>query len=252
MSGPNAGAYWPQPWTCEDGGPRRWGVAAGQPGARHRGGRDAASRRRPRRVRDRRARPARARRALRAAPRHPARRARSRARSRAGSSGSTPSTLAARSRARRACPPASGGRAASPPTPTATCTWCSAAGRTGSTRASTCSPPTGCRCRGPTTPSSSSTAASWSRRTATRPPGSSRRPSRSSTRSACCPVAAPLRLPEPSIARLSSDGESVIAVGTTTVFRLRLDRDGGADRDRRGVAPALRPGARAAATAGTR
>ena len=41
------------------------------------------------------------------------------------------------------------------------------------------------------------------------------------------PVAAPLRLPEPCIARLSSDGESVIAVGTTEVFRLRLDRDAG-------------------------
>lgn len=41
------------------------------------------------------------------------------------------------------------------------------------------------------------------------------------------PVAAPLRLPEPSIARLSSDGESVIAVGTTRLFRLRLDRDAG-------------------------
>lgn len=40
-------------------------------------------------------------------------------------------------------------------------------------------------------------------------------------------VAEPLRLPEPSIARLSSDGESVIAVGTTVVFRLRLDRDAG-------------------------
>src|SRR6478609_7564351 len=25
------GAYWPQPWTCEDGGPRRWGCA-GVPG----------------------------------------------------------------------------------------------------------------------------------------------------------------------------------------------------------------------------
>jgi hypothetical protein len=36
------------------------------------------------------------------------------------------------------------------------------------------------------------------------------------------PVAPPLRLPEASIARLSSDGESVIAVGTTTVFRLVL------------------------------
>jgi hypothetical protein len=41
------------------------------------------------------------------------------------------------------------------------------------------------------------------------------------------PVAEPLLLPEPSIARLSSDGESVIAVGTTVVFRLRLDRDAG-------------------------
>lgn len=41
------------------------------------------------------------------------------------------------------------------------------------------------------------------------------------------PVAAPLRLPEPSIARLSFDGESVIAVGTTVVYRLRLDRDAG-------------------------
>ena len=41
------------------------------------------------------------------------------------------------------------------------------------------------------------------------------------------PVAAPLRLPEPVIARLSSDGERVIAVGTTVVFRLHLDRDAG-------------------------
>ena len=41
------------------------------------------------------------------------------------------------------------------------------------------------------------------------------------------PVAPPLRLPEPSIARLSSDGETVIAVGTTVVYRLRLDRDAG-------------------------
>ena len=38
------------------------------------------------------------------------------------------------------------------------------------------------------------------------------------------PVAAPLRLPEPSIARLASDGETVTAVGTTALFRLRLDR----------------------------
>lgn len=41
------------------------------------------------------------------------------------------------------------------------------------------------------------------------------------------PVAAPLRLPEPSIGRLSCDGESVVAVGTTRLFRLRLDRDAG-------------------------
>jgi hypothetical protein len=41
------------------------------------------------------------------------------------------------------------------------------------------------------------------------------------------PVAPALRLPEPSIARLSSDGERVIAVGTTVVFELRLDRDAG-------------------------
>jgi hypothetical protein len=41
------------------------------------------------------------------------------------------------------------------------------------------------------------------------------------------PVAAALRLPEPSIARLSSDGESVLAVGTTRVFRLLLDRAAG-------------------------
>jgi hypothetical protein len=41
------------------------------------------------------------------------------------------------------------------------------------------------------------------------------------------PVTAPLRLPEPSIARLSTDGERVIAVGTTRLFRLRLDRSAG-------------------------
>ena len=39
------------------------------------------------------------------------------------------------------------------------------------------------------------------------------------------PVVGALRLPEPCIARLASDGESVIAVGAATVFRLRLDRD---------------------------
>lgn len=41
------------------------------------------------------------------------------------------------------------------------------------------------------------------------------------------PVAPPLVLPEPSIARLASDGENVIAVGTETIFQLRLDREAG-------------------------
>ncbi|MCW2990566.1 MAG: hypothetical protein JWM73_1160, partial [Solirubrobacterales bacterium] len=41
------------------------------------------------------------------------------------------------------------------------------------------------------------------------------------------PVAPPLRLPEPSIGRLSSDGTSVVAIGTETVFRLELDRVAG-------------------------
>jgi hypothetical protein len=41
------------------------------------------------------------------------------------------------------------------------------------------------------------------------------------------PVAPALRLPEPSIARLSTDGQVVIAVGTTAVFGLRLDREAG-------------------------
>jgi hypothetical protein len=41
------------------------------------------------------------------------------------------------------------------------------------------------------------------------------------------PLCPPLALPEPSIARLSSDGESVIALGTTTAYRLFHDRDAG-------------------------
>ena len=40
------------------------------------------------------------------------------------------------------------------------------------------------------------------------------------------PVVPPLVLPEASIARPSSDGESVFMVGTETIFRLRLDQDG--------------------------
>jgi hypothetical protein len=41
------------------------------------------------------------------------------------------------------------------------------------------------------------------------------------------PMAPPLRLPEPCIARLASDGESVVALGTTVAFSLRLDREAG-------------------------
>lgn len=40
-------------------------------------------------------------------------------------------------------------------------------------------------------------------------------------------VAPEFELPEPSIARLASDGETVIAVGTETVFRLIVDLDNG-------------------------
>jgi hypothetical protein len=41
------------------------------------------------------------------------------------------------------------------------------------------------------------------------------------------PVAPPLRVDEPCVARLASDGESVVAVGATVVYLLRLDRDAG-------------------------
>ena len=41
------------------------------------------------------------------------------------------------------------------------------------------------------------------------------------------PVCEPLALPEPSIARLSSDGEAVIALGTNSAFRLLFDRAAG-------------------------
>jgi hypothetical protein len=41
------------------------------------------------------------------------------------------------------------------------------------------------------------------------------------------PVAESLRLPEPSVGRLSGDGETVFAIGTTAMFALRLERDAG-------------------------
>ena len=55
------------------------------------------------------------------------------------------------------------------------------------------------------------------------------------------PVAEPLLLPEPSIARLSSDGETVIAVGTTRLFRLRLDRSAGRLEIEDGWSPSYGP-----------
>ncbi|MFN8174269.1 MAG: hypothetical protein U0T02_04280 [Solirubrobacteraceae bacterium] len=55
------------------------------------------------------------------------------------------------------------------------------------------------------------------------------------------PVAPPLRLPEPSIARLSCDGEQVYAVGTTRVFRLRLDRAKGRLEIDEGWSPSYGP-----------
>ena len=66
------------------------------------------------------------------------------------------------------------------------------------------------------------------------------------------PLAPAADAPEPSIARLSCDGESVIAVGTTRLFRLRLDRDAARlviDEQLGAARTAPRPGA---ATAGTR
>lgn len=41
------------------------------------------------------------------------------------------------------------------------------------------------------------------------------------------PVAPPLRLPEPVVARLASDGSAVVALGTRSGYLLRLDRDAG-------------------------
>ncbi|HET6830367.1 MAG TPA: hypothetical protein VFH44_03355 [Solirubrobacterales bacterium] len=55
------------------------------------------------------------------------------------------------------------------------------------------------------------------------------------------PLAEPLRLPEPSVARLSSDGESVIALGTSVAFRLRFDRGAGRIELDEGWRPAYGP-----------
>lgn len=41
------------------------------------------------------------------------------------------------------------------------------------------------------------------------------------------PLAAPLRLPEPVVARLSSDGETVVAIGTASLFRLAFEPGAG-------------------------
>lgn len=41
------------------------------------------------------------------------------------------------------------------------------------------------------------------------------------------PVCPPLTLPEPCVGRLSSDGEEIVVIGATVLYRLRLDRDAG-------------------------
>ena len=64
------GAYWPRPWTCEDGGPLRHCCADGVPGLGIRPGERLEVAAAVDAFGDRRARAARARRALRAAPRH--------------------------------------------------------------------------------------------------------------------------------------------------------------------------------------
>ena len=195
-----AGAYWPQPWTCEDGGPRRWGCADRQPGLGIRPGERLEVAARARRVRHRRAGAPRAGRAVRAAPRHPgarpavhAGRGLGRAAGPAHARGHRDDpaaagrrVLAGRDRGARQRRPAHGLRALGAPAERPT---------------STCSPRTACRSSGRTTRSSCSTAASSSRRTATRPAG--REPSTVSVLDpeTLLPVAPPLRLPEPSIAR---------------------------------------------------
>jgi len=55
------------------------------------------------------------------------------------------------------------------------------------------------------------------------------------------PLAAPLGLPEPSVGRLCSDGESVVAIGTTRVFRLIFDRQAGTLEIDPGWQPAYGP-----------
>ena len=78
------------------------------------------------------------------------------------------------------------------------------------------------------------------------------RPSRSSIPRRCCRWRRRCACPSPRSRGSPSDGESVIAVGTTTVFRLRLDRDAGRIVIDEQLAPQLRARARSAATAGTR
>ena len=140
------GAYWPQPWTCEDGGPLRRGCADGVARARHPAA--ASASRSPRSVdafATDAAGAARARRALRAAPRHAAPRGRWSTPVEGWVERLDPRDARGHRRRRRGCPAARTGRAGSRRTPAATCTWSSAAGRTASAPTSTCSPRTGCR-----------------------------------------------------------------------------------------------------------
>ena len=237
-------AYWPQPWTAEDGGPRRHGCAYGVAGlAIAAGERLVLAASRDAFVTDALVRRE-AGRAVRAAPR-PARRRRAGGAGR--DMGRAPAPRDARGdREQRAAPRRpvlarrDRGRAR-----TASCSSSSAPGRTGSRPRWRCSPRTASPACARTTRSSCSRVASWSPRTATRPRVSSPRRSRCWTLARCLPLCPPLALPEPSIARLSSDGESVIALGTTTAYRLRYEREDGRLSSRPLLAAALRPGRRA-------
>ena len=140
-------------------------------------------------------------------------------------------------------------RRASPRTRTARCTSCSATTRTASRPTSRCSPRASCRADCPY--NSFVVAARRSprdeglRRRAARPgPGGARaaadRAARARSRVArrSSPGAT---LPEPSIARLSADGDDVYVVGTSTLFRVRWDGAGFAlDDDVRGPLPHAR------------
>jgi hypothetical protein len=217
-----AGAYWPQPWTCEDGGPRRWGSAPGQHGlgitagerlevaaVRHAFATDALVRREPGEL---------------YALRH-------------GMPLRGPQSTPVDAWVERLDPAELSVTAASPPLPGGPY-W------PGGIAAHACGDLHMVFGRWAHRLSSDLEVLASHRLPVPRPHNSfvvldggelvtkdcdapaGREPSTVSVLDpmTLLPVAEPLRLPEPVVARLSSDGESVIAIGATVVFRLRLDR----------------------------